>query len=438
MKGRGLKALLLGTGAALVLCTLPAAADEVSDLKAQIDALRDRLAKIEAAQEVAQKKAKEAKPVTAGSSAGSWKLPGSNTSISFSGYVKGDFILDKPDDGDTKATFHAKQSRLRFDSSTPTAYGPLNTRIETDFYGGDSGNLLRLRRAYGSLGPVLAGQEWSLFANLNTAADTVDFGGPTGTSGYIGRRPQLRFTQDVGNGFTVQASVEETANFTPLQPTPACSAAEDPDVREAENEHVKNGHEVNVTGIHNCAAKGMTDNKLPTLIGALSYSSKWGAVKALAAVGQADYMDDKEGAQAFHFGAHLNVSDATTVMATINSTKGFSGWLSGDAPGAVVDGELQLQETMGGLLGISHRFSDTVRAGLYYGWLKHEDAQGAEGGSDKTANSLHATVWWSPVPQANIGLEFRQTSTDSDPHDASMPASEESASRIQLGVLYTF
>ena len=115
--------------------------------------------------------------MTAGDTGGSWKLPGSKTSISFSSYVKGDFYLDSaddlgkafdptsirldgvkdPNDDDGAVGVHAEQSRLRFDTHTPTEMGALNTRIETDFWGGD----LRLRQAYGSLGPVLAGQAWS-------------------------------------------------------------------------------------------------------------------------------------------------------------------------------------------------------------------------------------------------------------------------------------
>ncbi len=148
----------------------------------------------------------------------------------------------------------------------------------------------------------------------------------------------------------------------------------------------------------------------------MRYGSGWGAVNAAAAVGQVDYMGDKEGARGLHFGVHLNVSDATKVMGLLNMTKGFDGWLLGAGrAGAVVDdgkgGKLQLQDSMDGFVGISHRFSGTVRAGLCYGWLDHEDAQGAVGGADKEVRTVHATVWWSPMLQANIGLELRQSST---------------------------
>ena len=176
----------LGFVMALALFVAPAAGGEIDDLKAQIKALMERLEALEArekkmkadmmaAQEAARKKA-----VATGDFPGSWKMPGSNTSVSFSGYVKLDAIydidqdlgdsffiydwgggasgilLDGDDSGQRKGSLHARQTRLRFDSLTPTKMGGLKTRIETDFYGG--GNALRMRHAYATLGGVLAGQ----------------------------------------------------------------------------------------------------------------------------------------------------------------------------------------------------------------------------------------------------------------------------------------
>ncbi|MCY3824263.1 MAG: DcaP family trimeric outer membrane transporter, partial [Nitrospinae bacterium] len=209
---------LLGCVTALALFAAPAAGGEIDDLKAQIKALMKRLEALEArekkmkadmmaAQEAAQKKA-----VATGDFPGSWKMPGTNTSVSFSGYVKLDAIYDFDKDfGDSffgydygggasgipldgektqqKSSLHARQTRLRFDSLTPTKMGGLKTRIETDFYYGS--NRLRMRHAYASLGPMLAGQTWSILGDENTYADTVDFEGPVGV--VSARIPQIRY-----------------------------------------------------------------------------------------------------------------------------------------------------------------------------------------------------------------------------------------------------
>ena len=177
------------------------------------------------------KSAASAKAVVSGNSPGSWKVPGSDTSLSFGGYVKGDTIYDtrnnlgpafavgkieldgaKSDSKDGSFTFHARQSRLRFNSHTATTWGPLTTRIETDFFGG--GNVLRLRHAYGEVGGVLAGQTWSILMEEDTFASTVDSEGPVGM--IISRKPQFRYTQYLGKNLTGQIAVE-TPSGTILQ-----------------------------------------------------------------------------------------------------------------------------------------------------------------------------------------------------------------------------
>ena len=410
------KTALIGVSAAVLLGTAPAAANEIAELKAQIEALQERLAKIEAAQKDAEKKA-----VTAGETGG-WKLPGSDTSVSFSGYVKGDFFVDnRPASGDTfnapaipledekNATdddgnvgMHARQTRLRFDTHTPTEMGALNTRIETDFYG--DGSVLRLRQAYGSLGPVLAGQAWSILGDDYAAADTVDFDGPVGVIATT-RKPQFRLTLPLGEGFTGQAAVE-----------PA-----------------------------------LQGNELPTFLGALRYGADWGTVNLTGAAARADEEGQNVSAYAFHVGATLNVTDATQLMATYNVTNGFSGRIWGGEDGTVTDaaGKLKAQETMGGLAGIVHRWSDTIRTGAYFGWVENETGDGVTAlgaaGTNKSLQTLHANVIWSPVPQANIGFEvmhgWREVNPRAnDAEDAIDPAkaTEGEATRVQLGVQYGF
>jgi hypothetical protein len=93
---------------------------------------------------------------------------------------------------------HAKQTRLGLFTNTTTDYGKFNTRIETDFYGSGGNQTasnsygLRLRRAYGELGNLLVGQEWSTFIDLASYPETIDFGGPAGS--LFVRQAQIRWT----------------------------------------------------------------------------------------------------------------------------------------------------------------------------------------------------------------------------------------------------
>ncbi|MCX7355170.1 MAG: DcaP family trimeric outer membrane transporter [Alphaproteobacteria bacterium] len=200
----GIKKRLLGSCALFVLpfAAAPALADESgADLQTRLDALKERLAALENDQNAPTERVAPAQAVTGGAFPGSWKLPGSDTSISFSGYVKADsfftfnapstaigdsFILSNiPIKGSAANSqggdfrMHSKQSRIRFETRTPTDWGNLVTRIESDFYT-NTGNqrvsnsdTMRIRQAYGVLGPVLAGQTQSTFMDEDTFAGSL-------------------------------------------------------------------------------------------------------------------------------------------------------------------------------------------------------------------------------------------------------------------------
>ena len=401
-------ALAFIAGFMVVSIASPAGANEIDELKAQIKALQDRLSKIEAEQKKAADKA-----VTAGDKAGSLKLPGSDTSISISGYVKSDVYLDNrndrghtfnpatirlddepeatDDDGDFGV--HAQQSRIRFDTHTPTPMGALNTRIETDFnpYGSAQP---RMRHAYGSLGPVLAGQAWSLLVDEDTAASTVDFDGPVGT--FASRKPQLRLSLPMGEGFVGQAAVEESF-------------------------------------------KG---NEIPTFLAAVRYRSGWGAVNLAGAVGRNDQEGQNVNARALHVGAHFNVTDATRIMATLNHTEGVDRIFGGAGGAVMVDGDLKAQESIGGIAGVSHRWSDSISTGAYFGWVANDTGDGVTAadvaGTNKALETLHANVFWSPVPQVSVGFEVMRGWREIYPKADASAATEGEATRFQLGIQYGF
>ena len=434
-----IRAALIGAGAAVAAAALvsaPAAAGghELDELKAQIQALQKRLGELEAAQKKKmemEKAAAPAKAVVGGDSSGSWKLPGSDTSISFSGYAKADVIYDFGNDGgdtfgatgialggsDDDGAFgmHARQSRLRFDSRTPTDWGSLRTRVETDFYGKD--NVLRLRQAYGQLGPVLVGQAWSLFQDQDTYASTVDFDGPMGVE--FARRPQLSYTQAVG-GVTIQAGIEENP-----------------------------GGEI-LTGIKDDEADtaDLLD-RLPTFLTALRYRPGWGAVNLAGALRQVRYGDDNEVAHGYHIGAHVNVSGDTQLLAIFNASKGVADYITGAGKGvAMVDGKLELQDSLGGMVAVKHSLSDSLRAGLYFGWVEHDSDAGLSPAiralENESVQTLHANVLWNPVPQVTVGVEFMHGWREANPRvddDGEVdPTASTSGddSRIQLGVTYSF
>lgn len=115
--------------------------------------------------------------------------------LKIGGYVKADLIydmdaIDSTDTFDTttiltsgpdrkNARFHARQSRLSFDTRWMVGQDVIRAFVEADFFGGDPNgtSAFRLRHAYGSLGQFTAGQTWTTFTDPSAVPQTLDFEG---------------------------------------------------------------------------------------------------------------------------------------------------------------------------------------------------------------------------------------------------------------------
>lgn len=230
------------TGLAALLGAAPAFAQDSSlaELRAQLNQLQARIDQLEkerrapAAAPVAAVAPVPANVVTGGDTPGSFKLPGSNTSVQIGGFVKVDAIYDRDQDlgdslfdrglstaggsSDGHSRFHARESRLMVKTSTPSALGELRTHVEGDFFGASgnevytSSHNFRIRHAYGELGGFLVGQTWSNFMQFSAFPATVDFDGPVGVTSV--RQAQLRYTLPVGAGsLSIAAENPEATGF---------------------------------------------------------------------------------------------------------------------------------------------------------------------------------------------------------------------------------
>lgn len=256
----GLRAALLGSGAALAFVAGPAFAGQNDDLQAQIDQLKTQLSQLEQQQTTpAPAQAAPAAPadaVVGGDFPGSFKLPGSDTSIRIRMLVKTDFIYDFDQSlGDSASwwgiapkvaktatgvtpgiiegstgvqarpdqfRFDARFSRLTFETRTPTDYGMLTTFISGDFWGGGEGPgsvgignanpfvtnsyTFALRDAFATLGPLLVGQTLTNLKDPESFGELLDHAGPAGEMLVV--QPQIRYTQSFGK-WTGSVSAEE-------------------------------------------------------------------------------------------------------------------------------------------------------------------------------------------------------------------------------------
>jgi len=442
---------LLGSGAAVALMAtaVPASADEINDLQAQIEQLQAQINKIEQSQDVVEQQyiAAPANAVVGGDKPGTFRLPGSNTSVNIGGYAKLDLIYDINEDNgdsfgftgialynpapsakdlDNNFRLHAKQSRLWVKTWTPTDWGEFATHIEADFEGGDGNQLVsnsdhfRLRHAYGRLGNLLAGQTWSNFNTPWQWPATIDFNGTIGTS-FI-RQAQIRYTAPLGNGLSLAVSLEnpESSGIC-LGGVLTCTTTS---AQFAES-----------TG-------GLGTDPIPDVVARLEYGADWGTV-AIAGVGR--YMrfhdsttptvDDEE------FGWGINVAAVLKLLST--TSVGFQGMyghgmgryaLWGVGAAAVKNpftGFGDTNEFIGGNAWIQHSWTDNLFSVAAVGW-GFIDWDVNLAGRNKNVYSGHVNLQWQPVSRANIGIEYsighRETNLNADG----------TAQRVQVGFQWGF
>ena len=131
---------------------------------------------------------------------------GKNVAMKIGGYVKADFIydfdpIDSTDSFDTtqipvgaqprtNSRFHARQSRLSFDTRWKGGNQIVKIYVEGDFF--SASDTFRLRQAYGEYGRLLVGKTWTAFTDVAAAPATLDFEGSV--SSVNRRQAQARYT----------------------------------------------------------------------------------------------------------------------------------------------------------------------------------------------------------------------------------------------------
>ena len=373
----------------------------MDELRQQLRAITERLQELEAKQAETEERVDDTRDraiLSTGNSPGSFLIPGTNTEFTISGYAKADFIYDlkqkdssviypaglEMNPGDEQGHFqaHAKQSRLKISTSTPTVFGDLNTVIETDFFGsGGTENQsnsygLRLRNAYVQIGGLLAGQYWSNFGTLAAYPGTVDFEGPSGIT-FI-RQAQVRWTQ----------SLDEKLNFA--------VSLENPEA--AENRVV--------------GTSGKFLDRLPDGVVALEYNDDWGQFRLSALGRQLTSPDDKQDELAYgiNVGGIYAIWPGGNILGNFTYGDGIGRYLiDGVGLDAVyaVDGDMAVLETIkafGMVAGINHKFTDTVMGQVVVGRHHISDSNRLQAGFKKV-NTVHTSLFWSPLSRLTVGGE---------------------------------
>jgi hypothetical protein len=286
-----------------------------------------------------------------------------------------------PADGsEGQTTFNARESRVAFELRSDTPVGGLHTMISGDFYGagGGPGNF-RLRQAYGELGNFMAGQAWSTFQDLSSRPETLDFEGPS--SELSVRQPLLRWTQPLATGVTIAVAAEMPSSAV----TNGANLTEAPDGVLRGRVEGDAGH-LQLAGIARQIRTQDATDPDADIVNAFG----WGG--ALTGSLNVPLLHDKDNVDfqiVYGDGIGRYVEDV-----------GFDAFF--DAPSGSVD----TLTTLAGYLGLQHWWSDRVRSTAVGAFTSNENVEAQPDTAFASSMYLAGNVIVSPVPQADIGLEY--------------------------------
>jgi hypothetical protein len=416
-----------------------AQADEVDDLKSKVDSLSQKVSDLEQKRvtETMQPPAAAASnAVTGGATKGSFKLPGSDTSVTLGGYVKLDAIYSDRASGRGGATgdqeyeagavpvgpdaadkqrgqvkLHARQSRFNIKTSTPSSLGDLTTFVEFDLFGASgnesvsNSNNLRVRHAYGTLGNLLAGQTWTTFSDVATYPETVDFGGPAGV--IFARQAQVRWTQPFAGGqWAVALENPETVVSLPTGQT-----------FRADDDHV------------------------PDIAGNIKFDTSWGkySIAALARQIRVDSTSapasrDQKWGTAFGVNGVIPLLTRDDVRLSAYYGNAIGRYAIGFFTDGVLDAEsrLVLPKQWLAMAAYRHFWTANLRSTIALSGLGSNNPAGTAGEVNKAARSAHINVIWSPLAQVNLGLEYIHATREIENGQTGR------LSRIQASAQYAF
>jgi hypothetical protein len=332
-------------------------ADELADLRANQELLQKRIDQLSQAPPQAApyvpgfgpETHKEVAGVTAvgGSFPRSFLIPGTDTSLRIGGFVNGSVLwyikgaapggqLDSQggnpnttftdgqggtgnlgsiplnnaigNGGRSSTTFISpKQSRFLVDARTPTAWGEAKAYIEWDFsynntnviqsnaQGVTSSWLPRLRKAYGTLGGLEAGQDTGILHDPDADPELVDFGGEATGNGRS-RAPQVKYTYAGPYGTVFNVGIEQNVprlngpfgqadiDTNQIPTTAACSVT-------ANN---TTGTPATTACLGNAAFFSPLQTTWPELIGTARVNQPWGHLQ-IGGVIRTDRLTDNQG-----------------------------------------------------------------------------------------------------------------------------------------------
>ncbi|MEM8795611.1 MAG: DcaP family trimeric outer membrane transporter [Pseudomonadota bacterium] len=438
-----------------------ASAEEIAELRRQMQILLDRVDELEAKEAANKKKIADVERAQVVTKDGITPLPRpsgiiktrkrtspdeldpligrvfavGDTQIEVGGFTKLDLIFD-PDEAAGEDLFnpaaitvepgtdansfsaHAKETRFFVKSATPVDVGTVRTHIEADFFSdtGPANELVtnsfgfRLRHAYGEFDTdrhnVIAGQFWSAFVPIEAYPVTVDFGGPAGNT-FL-RQAQLRYTYRPTDEASLFVSVENSETDFRIGPLeefgPFAGTFSGP-------------FSESLSGASSVGLRAGVDVIPDFVVGGKYVGDR--ATWRLAALFRQLNAPDSDSSD-FAFGiqgaAKIAITDKTELRTSFTYGEGVGryifqgvgqgGFVTPGASGAlpqVADGTIEAIEHVSGFAKLSYDLSDDVELAAVYGHYELLDA--FTDFDTERLQTVHGTVYYKPFDDITVGNE---------------------------------
>ena len=427
-------------------------ADRIAQLEAQMKQLMAQIEVLKASTASANKEVTDIKDqmsaqtkelVVAGDIPGSFRLPGTETSVRLYGVAELNAVKEFKGDGGKndystfmpymplrgsadarrsgEAYMHARTSRIGIEAATPTQWGQLMAKVEGDFNNdprtgnsavyGDLKNIytqqatnsydFRLRHAYFQLGPWLVGQTWSTFMDIDNTPETVDFNGPIGST-FI-RQPQIRYTYTTPQYGNFTAAIENSSSYVLRY-----NFATNPDDQAFE-------------------ATDAGFAKVPDLVLRWDRAFPWGSL-SFRGVSHELRIKDGDGISESRRGYGLAASGQIKTVGDdfiswiVTGGHGIGRYFN-YIEGAVYNeasGKILMEKSAGLVLGYQHKVNDTFRMNFVVGTQRtfsndYTDYARNNGlarfdntqyGVNRRVTQVHLGGIWNPIKPVDVGLEY--------------------------------